>query len=179
MYCGDCGKPLTEIASPKEEEVKTLDAKALDELEMLCPPDHEMAHDSVLAPEGPDSACGVCATYDAVNTTTDRPVHLAVPETKSGKIVITSVTGPEEEYHATVTEGDEIIIGTLPDAEYRVTGDPFVSRKHCVLQRTDGQIILKDNGSSNGTYLRVEKATSIPNGSVILVGKHLLRIEWE
>ena len=76
-------------------------------------------------------------------------------------------------------EGDEIIIGTLPDAEYRVTGDPFVSRKHCVLQRTDGQIILKDNGSSNGTYLRVEKATSIPNGSVILVGKHLLRIEWE
>jgi len=55
--------------------------------------------------------------------------------------------------------------------------DNTVSRRHCELVPLDGQWILKDLGSSNGTYvngLRVDNTYALKLGDQIRVGKTLL-----
>ena len=56
-------------------------------------------------------------------------------------------------------------------------GDNTVSRRHAELQPLDGSWILKDLGSSNGTYvngLRVSNTYALKLGDQIRVGKTLL-----
>lgn len=53
----------------------------------------------------------------------------------------------------------EILIGKLGNQPFQIT-EPSVSRKHAILVVDDhtGQMILKDNGSANGTYVMVNGA---------------------
>jgi pSer/pThr/pTyr-binding forkhead associated (FHA) protein len=50
--------------------------------------------------------------------------------------------------------------------------DPFVSRYHCVIRNEDGQYVLEDLNSTNGTYVNGErvKAYSLAEGDLIRVG---------
>jgi len=55
--------------------------------------------------------------------------------------------------------------------------DGYVSRLHAELSRTDNGAVLKDMGSSNGTYVRVRGSLRLHSGSLILVGQQLFLIE--
>ena len=41
----------------------------------------------------------------------------------------------------------------------------------------NGRCFLKDLGSSNGTYLRLSKATPVRRGMLVLAGQQLFRVE--
>lgn len=73
--------------------------------------------------------------------------------------------------------GGEMTIGKAADCNLYVAGDEYLSRKHAKLAVKDGQVILEDSGSSNGTFLRIRRATPIEVGDEILVGSCLLRLE--
>jgi pSer/pThr/pTyr-binding forkhead associated (FHA) protein len=70
----------------------------------------------------------------------------------------------------------EVIIG-------RETGDicfpedNFVSAKHCALQNNDGVVMLRDLGSSNGTFLRLQGAQKITSDDRLQIGGQVLRLE--
>ncbi|MBB3991955.1 TIR domain-containing protein [Croceicoccus naphthovorans] len=54
-----------------------------------------------------------------------------------------------------------------------VLGDPRVSRSHCELVFSDGQLVVSDLNSTNGTFVddeRVEGTVPLPVGSVLQVG---------
>ncbi|HUS28369.1 MAG TPA: sigma 54-interacting transcriptional regulator [Kofleriaceae bacterium] len=69
------------------------------------------------------------------------------------------------------------VVGSDASCDVRVHNDPFVSGKHCVLERyADGMVIVRDNKSRNGTYVdgnHVEGA-ELRVGSYLTVGRTTL-----
>ena len=59
---------------------------------------------------------------------------------------------------------------TFPD-------DLFVSGSHCRLRRQQGQTILSDLGSTNGTYIRIKEETALASGDFVLLGQQLFRVD--
>lgn len=55
--------------------------------------------------------------------------------------------------------------------------DGFVSGRHAVLQVTPDRLLLRDLGSSNGTFLRLGAPSFVDNGDQFLIGRQLVRVE--
>jgi pSer/pThr/pTyr-binding forkhead associated (FHA) protein len=58
-----------------------------------------------------------------------------------------------------------VTIGRGSEADFRLL-DRWASRLHCVLDRRDGQVVVRDLGSSNGTLVNgsyVREAVLLPN----------------
>ncbi len=55
--------------------------------------------------------------------------------------------------------------------------DGYVSARHAVLTPSDEGAVLRDVGSRNGTFVRVEQELSLQNGDELLMGEQLLRVE--
>lgn len=70
---------------------------------------------------------------------------------------------------------DEISIGRSPENEIAIE-NLAVSRKHASLRKSNGNYVIEDHGSANGTYVngvRITK-TEILDKDVITIGKHKL-----
>ena len=57
--------------------------------------------------------------------------------------------------------------------------DGYVSGAHCQLSLSEGRVLLKDHGSSNGTFLRIRESRVIPSGSLMLMGQQLFRVGYK
>ena len=55
--------------------------------------------------------------------------------------------------------------------------DGFVSGRHAVLQVAPERLMLRDLGSSNGTFLRLGAPSFVDNGDQFLIGRQLVRVE--
>lgn len=55
--------------------------------------------------------------------------------------------------------------------------DPFISGRHAEVQLVNGQLILRDVGSRNGTFLRIAGEHVLKHGDFVFVGQQLLRVE--
>ncbi len=55
--------------------------------------------------------------------------------------------------------------------------DPFMSPRHACFFYKAGKLVVRDEGSSNGVFVRINAPTSIRSGDTFLVGEQLLRIE--
>jgi pSer/pThr/pTyr-binding forkhead associated (FHA) protein len=55
--------------------------------------------------------------------------------------------------------------------------DGFVSGRHAVLQVAPERLLLRDLGSSNGTFLRLGAPSFVDNGDQFLIGRQLVRVE--
>jgi len=74
--------------------------------------------------------------------------------------------------------GSSARIGTAAGSDLGLT-DPTVSRVHCEIRVRTGTITLKDQGSTNGTYVggaRIRDA-DVPAGTVLRVGATSIRVE--
>jgi pSer/pThr/pTyr-binding forkhead associated (FHA) protein len=79
----------------------------------------------------------------------------------------------------TITLADQqITIGRAPDATLVLTDD-YASTRHARLYPQNGEWIVEDLGSTNGTYLDRQKVTQpvpIPPGVPIRIGKTVLEL---
>lgn len=64
-------------------------------------------------------------------------------------------------------------------ADLTFSDDPFLSRKHAAIVSDphDGQFILRDLGSSNGTALRLRSEHVLASGDQFRLGRHLFRFD--
>ncbi len=86
------------------------------------------------------------------------------------------VTGPDLVSKAFMLHTDEVTIGReIGTILFR--DDGFVSGRHARLSRLNGKTILRDLGSSNGTYLRLRDEQRMESGDLILMGQQLFRLE--
>jgi hypothetical protein len=63
-------------------------------------------------------------------------------------------------------------VGRREDCDFRVD-HKSVSKQHCVLVKTDGVVLVRDLGSTNGTRVngtRVRRATLVPNDEIAFAG---------
>jgi pSer/pThr/pTyr-binding forkhead associated (FHA) protein len=76
-------------------------------------------------------------------------------------------------YHLTQPE---VVLGR-EDGDIRFLADEFMSRRHARLANHNGHFELTDEGSSNGTYVRIRGEREIVHGDSIRVGDQVLRFE--
>lgn len=54
--------------------------------------------------------------------------------------------------------------------------DPYLSPTHCNFRYANGQLVLRDQGSLNGVYVRITGTRAIEPGTTVLVGEQVLSI---
>lgn len=72
-----------------------------------------------------------------------------------------------------------VTIGRAQDSTLVLTDDDFVSGRHARLVPHDGQWLIEDLGSTNGTYLDRTKVTTpmpVPLGAQVRIGKTVLEL---
>jgi membrane protease subunit (stomatin/prohibitin family) len=74
--------------------------------------------------------------------------------------------------------GDETVIGRTNGA-ITFPHDGFMSGRHARVERRGDTFILCDEGSRNGTFIKLREEVELKPGDMILVGKQLFRFEVE
>lgn len=71
-----------------------------------------------------------------------------------------------------------IVIGRLPECDV-VLGDTNVSRRHAQVALDDGEVVVTDLGSTNGTFVNGRKVTraAVQPGDELAIGTSRLRVE--
>lgn len=54
--------------------------------------------------------------------------------------------------------------------------DPFLSPVHCNFRYTNNQLVVRDEGSLNGVYVRISGTVRIDAGSTVLIGEQVLTV---
>ena len=93
--------------------------------------------------------------------------------TEGPALVVRSGGGRAGEHF--VPQGDRTTIGRSPDCDIFLD-DVTVSRKHAELTRHDGDFVIEDQGSLNGTFLNRKRIESgkLENGDELQIGKYKL-----
>jgi hypothetical protein len=88
-------------------------------------------------------------------------------------LVVRSGGGRAGEHFA--PQGERTTIGRSPDCDIFLD-DVTVSRKHAVLAERDGDFVIEDQGSLNGTFLNRKRIESsrIEDGDELQIGKYRL-----
>ncbi len=76
--------------------------------------------------------------------------------------------------------GAPVVIGRSEPAGI-VIADALVSRNHCRVELTMGELVVTDLGSSNGTFVagrRITGHTLVAAGERVTIGTHVLEHEW-
>ena len=95
------------------------------------------------------------------------------PEPVKGKLHLVMEGGqPGEVYDLE----DETVIGRN-NGEITFPHDGFMSGRHARIERRGGTFVLTDEGSRNGTFVKIKGEVELKPGDTILVGKQLFRFE--
>jgi pSer/pThr/pTyr-binding forkhead associated (FHA) protein len=92
-----------------------------------------------------------------------------------GRAKLTLISGEGMEgisYHLTATE--HLVgrrNGELPFE------DAFISPRHATFFYRDGALFVRDEGSLNGTYVRIHEPTPLSDGDTFIAGEHVFRFE--
>jgi serine/threonine protein kinase len=81
------------------------------------------------------------------------------------------VSGPDAGRTLSIADGQSLVVGRGQGSDLLIN-DPRISRAHCTLQADMGRLILRDNGSSGGTFLGQQRITeySLQPGDLIKIG---------
>lgn len=88
-------------------------------------------------------------------------------------VVIKGEGGDGSTYHL---QGTTTIIGR-GQGEITFAEDPFLSPEHAKFTSQNGRLFVQDVGSENGVFLRIKKPTPVRDGTHLLVGEQLLRLD--
>jgi hypothetical protein len=130
------------------------------------------------------SKCGALLARD--NEPSDQTMTYTLDEVESGELapleeigmegpalVVRAGGGRAGEHFA--PKGERTTIGRSPDCDIFLD-DVTVSRRHALLLERDGEFIIEDQGSLNGTFLnraRIESAR-LEDGDELQIGKYRL-----
>lgn len=121
------------------------------------PPDDDTLEEQTLSFQQPEGA--------RLESGADDPVHL---------LLLLDDNAPPRRFPL---HSLPVIIGRNPPADLILEGTT-VSRRHCRLESRDGQLLLSDLASTNGTFVngtRLTEATPLEDGATIGVGAYRLR----
>ena len=108
----------------------------------------------------------------------DATLRIKTPVMPPDALRLRIVSGPDTGRETLILpDMQRVTLGTRPESEVPLT-DPTVSRRHAEIVLENDRYLLRDLGSTNGTYVdnvRVEEAYVEPD-SVIRVGRSEIRL---
>ena len=69
------------------------------------------------------------------------------------KVTLSIIAGPMAGQEKVFDEPDFFMVGRHEECHYRLADDPYLSRRHFILEINPPDIFLRDLGSTNGTYI--------------------------
>jgi pSer/pThr/pTyr-binding forkhead associated (FHA) protein len=72
-------------------------------------------------------------------------------------------------------KADQHLLGRAGQLEF--PEDPFISPRHANFFYRDGRLVVRDEGSLNGVYLRIRGSVDIAPGDSFLAGEQLFRLD--
>ena len=100
-----------------------------------------------------------------------RTVHFSAPPDLAKAKVTHLVSSEETESHVI---DREFLIGRL-SGDLQVPNDPFLSGQHAAVRRAEGEFVLHDLNSTNGTFVRLRSARVLEDGDVLTIGSQMFR----
>jgi len=114
--------------------------------------------------------CGAPVTYGKTMVISSQP---APPPILKGRLHLIMEGGqPGEVYDLE----DDTVIGRS-NGQITFPHDGFMSGRHARIERRGNTFILTDEGSRNGTFVKIKGEVELNPGDTILVGKQLFRFE--
>jgi pSer/pThr/pTyr-binding forkhead associated (FHA) protein len=108
-----------------------------------------------------------------------QPTKQAQPKPQKGKLAKHLVITAGSLAGQSIDLADApVTIGRAPDSTLVLTDD-YASTQHARLVPKDGQWLIEDLGSTNGTYLdkaKVTRPTPVPPGAKVRIGKTVLEL---
>jgi pSer/pThr/pTyr-binding forkhead associated (FHA) protein len=115
--------------------------------------------------------CGAPVPDDALTLRTDYFSDMQDPE--KARVVLIRGDGMEGlSYHL---KAEQHIVGRQGQLEF--PEDPFVSPRHANFFYRDGRLVVRDEGSLNGVYIRIRGTVEVTAGEAFLVGEQLFRVD--
>ncbi|MCB9592945.1 MAG: FHA domain-containing protein [Sandaracinaceae bacterium] len=169
-WCPACGHALALFPTTAEP---TAAAKEEDEMEQsryyVCkecstpvPSNHKFC-----------GACGATVPKDMLEKKVEFFGSMQAPG-KARLILISGTEGADGLSY--LLQGTEHIVGTT-DAQIPFPSDPWVSPRHANFFYRNDKLIVKDEKSLNGVYIRVKQPTPIQPGTKFLCGKQVFRLD--
>jgi pSer/pThr/pTyr-binding forkhead associated (FHA) protein len=115
--------------------------------------------------------CGAAVPPEILQARTQFFGQLQAP----GKAKLILIRGEGVEGLSYQLNAEEHIVGRLGQLVF--PDDPFVSPKHANFLYRNGKLVVKDEGSVNGVYLRVKGAVDVHPGDFFLAGEQVFRID--
>lgn len=92
-----------------------------------------------------------------------------------GRILV--LVGPETGAAAYPLVEESVVLGR-DGGDVKFPNDRFMSGRHAEIEYADGNVVIDDLDSVNGTYLSVDGETRLRDGDHLLIGRNLFRFEW-
>jgi len=112
-----------------------------------------------------------------------QPVPVPAARAKRGKkggVGRLQVIEPRSRRGSSYGLADEITLGRSPGCTVAMTDDAFISNLHARVYVSNGEVVLEDLGSTNGTYLngdRVQGVRPLRKGDRIQLGRTVLEAQ--
>jgi hypothetical protein len=116
-----------------------------------------------------------CASCGAIITIAKTVVMSSPVAPVKGRLHLVMEGGQSGE---TYDLDDETVIGRA-SGNITFPHDGFMSGRHAVIVRHGNRFVLADEGSRNGTFIKINNEVELKPGDMILVGKQLFRFEQE
>lgn len=115
--------------------------------------------------------CGAAVPPEILNARTQFFGQLQVP----GKAKLILIRGEGVEGLSYQLNAEQHVVGR--NGQLVFPDDPFVSPKHANLFYRGGKLVVRDEGSLNGVYLRVRGTIDVASGDCFLAGEQLFRLD--
>ena len=179
----DIPPPTPPLESPAQLR-PTAPTPPLNETPMPLTPSPETVVEPVGSPSG--ILCTQCGQSNSIGSAFC--ASCGAPMTFGKTMVISSQSAPPKGSLHLVMEGgqpgevyeigDETVIGRTNGA-ITFPHDGFMSGRHARVERRGSTFILCDEGSRNGTFIKIREEVELKPGDMVLVGKQLFRFEVE
>lgn len=174
-FCGRCGKPVTEDSTlPEADTPKTAD----ESVEVLT---DDAIRALAYGPEPEDSGAIAPMEEETTHVAPEQsamapdPVPTRQEAAADRAYVVEVVTGANQGAIRPIHDDAPVTVGQSRDNTLCLD-DVCASRKHAVFTVHDGQVSVADQGSTNGTFLRIGGERPVSMGDEVRVGNTLLRI---
>jgi pSer/pThr/pTyr-binding forkhead associated (FHA) protein len=172
--CPVCKAPIIEVAAGEPLFGQALPASLVEE-SMSTKPCPTCGNP---VPIG-DRFCGQCGgrieVAPAPSTTAGKTMFFSGVQV-SGVAKLVVVKANSADGLAYELGGTEHVVGRLEGA-ILFPDDPLVSPRHANFLYRDGKLIVRDEGSINGVFVRIHAPARLESGGVFLVGEQLLQVE--